>query len=150
MSKVGALQFVTDLSLGQADSAISDKFFDDVIFDLSKDQWFTAVTFLSQFVATSEYGLPTDVINIIAIFSENRMLFKATERELEFQSPHWRSEVGQPIAYSTENEDDGNFRLYKIPNFDGSLTVLHTRILDPDAAPPATPTDIPDWLELPV
>lgn len=140
MSKAGALQFVTDLSLGQIDSSVSDKFFDDVIFDLSKDRWFTATLDADISENQELFSLTDNVIGVIAVFFDGRILFEASERELEFQSPHWRSEKGLPVAYSAENEDDRSFRFYKMPDFAGKLTILHTEKV----------SEIPDWMELPV
>lgn len=158
MSKVATLQIVSDVSFAQDDTVLSSKFYDDVILDLSKEQWFVQLTILPGIANQATYTLPDEAINLLSVFYDDRILFPATERELEVDDPNWRDIGGTPIAFTAKNEQDRTFRLYPTPDIPGkdfifflgsplganfpaySVAVLHTK----------TVLDVPEWLNLPV
>lgn len=158
MPRADVLQLIADLSGGQADAVLAERYYDDVVDDLGRRQWLTQASLLTTTANTGTYRLPADGIRLLGVFYGDELLDRVALRTLEAYDPHWRDAAGTPIAYTVEDETTNEFRLFPVPTVpsqdfiflfgspfgadfaERAVAVVHTERRD----------DLPLWLELPV
>jgi len=156
--KADVLTLVDDLSLGQADAASVVKFYDEVVIDLGQRNLLTNASLVALTAQTGTYTLPAEALRPLAMFYDDAHLTHADERALMAIDPNWRSALGTPMAWVTDDETDRTFRLFEQPSATSkpfififgspfgtdypamSVAVIFTEKRD----------DLPVWLELPV
>lgn len=159
-AKATILSLVTTLAVSQNDVAMSSRFYDEVILDLAKLNWFMRMTILdsSGAVPAAVQSFPANVVNLLGVFYGAHQLEPAKLRELEYVNPQWRDELGEPTNYVEDGETVHTFRLYPAPiapptTFafpfgepfgrgypDEAVVILHSE----------TRVTLPDYLDLPV
>lgn len=157
--KTTVLALVADLSLGQADQTRAGEYYDNIITELGREEWFTQKTLIDSTPEVATYELPANALKLLYTFYDDRVLHPIKPWELDWFSPNWRDRRGKPVSAVTMFEQDKQFRLYPVPvdpqdeNFafllgdpfgnpgrTNSIAVLHTEIR----------TDVQEWLDLPL
>lgn len=116
MSKTDVLQFVRDYSSQMQDEATISEYYDDVIAELSdRRDWFTDVEMLTSSENQETYTLPSNATKALAVFCDDAQLYETRSDELSAMNPDWRDAVGQPEAFTYDQEDAKTFRIYKKP-----------------------------------
>ncbi len=124
MPKAEVLNLVRVLSNEQADLALCDRFYDEVVLDLGKMPILITASIvpLDQDAASSptspesSYVLPENAIEALQFVYDDRMLQFATDRELGMFSRLWRSIVGTPQAVYRGDIGSRRFRLVPLPD----------------------------------
>lgn len=126
MPKADVLTLVRELSNGQADAGLCDRFYDEVVLDLGRLPLLVTASIVSlnredtpdSFPASPEdsYALPENAIEAIQFVWDDRTLGFASERELAQFSPIWRTMVGSPRAVYRGNVGSRRFRLVPLPD----------------------------------
>src|SRR5574342_123737 len=118
MSKADVLQLVSDISLGQADATLSSGYYDDVIDELGEKEILTQLSIVEVTGGTAVYSIPATAIRLFGAFYNERHLNELMLREVEsYSGINWRDEKGPDVVgYLTESEDEGNFRLFPVPD----------------------------------
>lgn len=157
-SRAVVLAMVTTLSASQNDAAMSQRYYDEIVFDLAKQKWFVNVEQVPVVVGQAAYSYPANVVHLMHVFFGSAQLELARLRELEYVNPQWRDEEGEAVSYVLENEAARQFRLYPIPDVptstplvlfgeplgrdfrDGAITEMYSE----------TRTTLPNYLDLPI
>lgn len=160
VAKADVLQFIDDISQGQAESTLVDRYYDEVIEDLCRlpEGFLSNVDLVSVTKGTAIYSYPSNTVDLLGVFWDDAVLRRAALAELESLDPQWRDHNGDPLVFTEEEISDESFRLYPNPQRaskafsfplglplgqdypEYSVVVARTRTVD----------DLPAWLEWPV
>lgn len=159
MSKADVLALCQSLSTNQADAIAIEKYYDDVVTDLGRDEWLVAASLVATVAGTNQYTPPSNTVELLHVFYDNRVLYKETHRALEGINPQWRDERGTvPTSYVIEDETNEQFRVHPTPTVSSkdfsfvlgepmgrdfpeyAVCAIHTETRD----------DLPAFLEMPV
>jgi hypothetical protein len=160
MAKADVLQFIDDVSQGQAEATLVDRYYDEVIEDLCRlsEGFLSNVDLVAVTKGTSIYSYPSNTVDLLGVFWDDAVLRRAAQLELESLDPHWRDHNGDPLVFTDEDLSAKSLRLYPAPQRGSkpfsfptglpmgtdypeySLAVARTRTVD----------DLPAWLEWPV
>lgn len=156
--KADVLTLIDTFSNGQADATAASDYYDHVMDDLSRHPWLVGCSLVPVIQNIGTFTLDTDQGKLLAVFYDDRLLDRTTERALESHNPNWRDEYGTPLAYLTEDEAAKTYRLYPIPLLPShAFSFVHGEPLGRDfpiysVAILCTEirTDVPEWLEMAV
>jgi len=156
MSKADVLSLITSFSNGQADSTSISEFYDNTQSDLSRHPWLVGCHLAAVSPNTGEFTLTATEGKLLAVFYDNRLLSRETERSLEQRNPNWRDEFGTPIAYMVEDEPAKTFRTYPVPHLPSKpFSFIYGEPLGRDFPLYSVAyfvtemrTDVPAWLEM--
>lgn len=115
MAEADVLYLVNLLSNGQADPTVTPDLYFDIV-----AQWGDGpelLTNASQVAInpTTEFQIPSSIINVIGMIYDDRELGELTLRELEMLNPEWRNATGKPSSYTNVAESAKTFALYPTP-----------------------------------
>lgn len=115
--KTRVLQLVDDLSVGLADAAQSEYFYDQILYELHHQVLFTECSLVAATAETASYTLPTTAVRQLMFFWDTQQLDELTIEEAEaIFGLTWRDLIGPPEAYVLERETDRTFRLVPTPD----------------------------------
>jgi len=124
MSKADILSLVATLSNGIADTAIAERYYDDVIFELARENWFVDASVIPLTRGLLEVDLDAAVapslINTLGIIYDDRELEETPKVLMESIDPYWRDRIGSPRSYITEDENAKVIALHPSPWVAGS------------------------------
>jgi hypothetical protein len=88
---------------------------------------FTQIAWLQALEGQAVYALPDQVVDIFHVLYDERVLRYATEKQLDrrFQA-QWEDLRGEPIYYTTENQNPGTIRIIPAPVRTGSAVPVIT------------------------
>lgn len=160
MAKADVLQFIDDMSLGQAESTVIDRYYTEVVEDLCQlpEGFLSDVSLVPVTKGTAIYDYPADTIDLLGVFWDDSVLRRAALAELETLDPQWRDHNGDPLVFTEADLSEQSFRLYPNPEKESkpfaplSGLPLGTDYPSYTAAVARTRTadDVPAWLEWPV
>ena len=116
MSRADVVTLIGELSMAQADIDLTvPQYLRDVMHNVI-DRGLTAqVVIVETADGTAVYTPPSETVNVIAVFYDDRLLSYETHRTLEARDPQWRDARGNPIAWTNEGETGKRVRLYPKP-----------------------------------
>jgi len=115
MPKVDALAFVRLLGGIATETPQIDHYYADIATDLGHQGLFTTWQLVPAVARQGSYSVDAAIVEILGVFYDDVLLSRVTLRELEAHAPHWRDLVGAPIAYTTEQLDRHEIRLFPSP-----------------------------------
>lgn len=116
MAKSDVLDLVDTLSRARADRDICSTYYDDIVYEMALQGTLTAASLVATTADNASYDLPATAVTVLAAVYDTFQLPHTSLKELEAINPTWRSEVGDPIAFVTEDEPVRTVRLYPIPD----------------------------------
>jgi hypothetical protein len=159
MSRETVAALVSELSLGQADVTLADRFYTEVLTDLA---WvpglFVTGTLMEVRDSTRSIAWPDGCVRILTGYYSDGELAPVGILEMDRVNPAWRDERGGPLALVLQEEPSRTFRLYPIPDRrsapftflfgapfgvdfpEHAVALIHTAIVE----------DVPEWAELPI
>lgn len=159
MAKAAVLALVNDLSYAQADATTVDRYYAEVVQDLTRRGAVVTITLVDVVAGTATYSPPDEAIDVLGVYYDDRVLSRATPRELEWSyGRHWRDVRGSPVAYVEVDETEQAFRLVPVPDHaskpasfiggspfgvdypEGTLALIVTERRE----------DLPEWFDLPL
>lgn len=138
-----------------ADATARARYYADVVFEhgLVRDGP-TDAAFVAAVKGAAEYTMPAAAIRTLAVLFDDTQLRPTARRALESYDPAWRTRIGRPRSYTTQDEDVHIFRLVAVPDQsgaaiggstpfsgafpDGNVMFIYTNNV----------TDVPAWDEL--
>ncbi len=99
----------------RADATRLEFHYEDAIRKLAHTGWFADVTLVSVDATTGTFTIPSGGVAILGVFHDDSILDALTLTQVEQLNAEWRSEVGTPKAYITEDESRNNFTIYPRP-----------------------------------
>lgn len=116
MSKADVLALVADLGGSRCDAGVANQYYDDVAYELARASQTLEINLIPSVADTAQYAYPSDAVNLLAVFYDDKQLSRATIREMDAHSINWRDERGTPDDVVTEFEDAKTFRLAPTPD----------------------------------
>ncbi len=116
MAKEDVLILAQELAQGNADPVQLDKYYTEVVNEISNKGFFTATRFVDRNSDNRTYTKPEDMNRILQVFYGDTALNIANIQELVTFGQDWRLQRGKPFAYTFQGEDAGTFRLFPIPD----------------------------------
>ncbi len=157
LTKAQLTTFASLICHAEHDTTTFSQFFDDIIDELGKapKPVFAEYAFEAIVSGTDEYSYETKMLRPIAIFFDDMLLSETGEKELEAYSATQQSDTGDPVAYTLENVDARKYRVYPIPDANGSISGANWSTGYPDGALALIfvedrSTDIEDYYALPI
>lgn len=119
MSKADVLNLVATLSNNMADSAMAERYYHDVLFELAREDWFVEASIIPLQVGQLEVDLSAGVSNPLVdwngLIYDDRELEEAPLNLIESIDPHWRDRRGSPRSYIIEDETSKTVALHPAP-----------------------------------
>lgn len=157
LSKAQLTTFASTIAHAEHDTTTFSQFFNDVIDELGRlpDPVFADYAFEAIVSGTAEYSFETAMLRPIAIFLGDNLLPETGEKELEAYSATQLSDTGTPVTFTLENVDARKYRVYPIPDGNGSIAGADWAANYPSAALALIfvedrSTDIEDYYALPI
>lgn len=115
--KADVLALVQLISNQQADPAVIDHIYDEVVNAWGARPLITNATLQTLVAGQTEFDFPAaTILSVLGLIFDQRELGKLRLRELENLNPMWRSETGYPVAFTDEAEAAKSLALYPTPN----------------------------------
>lgn len=124
LSKAQLTTFASTICHADHDTTTFSQFFNDVIDELGKlpSPVFAEYAFEAVVSGTAEYSFETAMLKPIAIFFGDTLIPEVSEQALEAYSATQQSDTGDPVAFTLENVDARKYRLYPIPDANGTAS----------------------------
>lgn len=113
--KDDVLALALALSRGRGDTGMMDQYYEDITYEMAKQEILTAAVVTPMVGDTGGYNFPDDAVDLLAVIYDNIQLGKSGRQEIEWQDRGWRARVGRPKTYLFEDETLRTFRLYPKP-----------------------------------
>lgn len=142
MARSDVLTLVSDFGLSVTDATEVGVLYDEVVRELGFTEVLTSVEVQAVGAGQTTVVFATDTIRSLELYSSQRgKLDRSTANAARtIFGNSWRQQVGPPVMYVQDQEDDNTVRLVPIPTAPLSVSVIRV-----DAR-----TDVPVWLELPL
>lgn len=157
MARATTLSLVASLSNGQADAAACDQYYTECLLEQAMSPAFATSRVIPVTALNPTVTYPTDVIEVFSVLYDARPLTLMPLLQLEARNPHWRDQVGAPLAYTHELETVDTFRLYpKPPEPSGPQSFVFGEPMGRDFPVGSvtlictTTADLPSWFDLPL
>ena len=141
MARADVIALAQDLGKFGDATSISD-YYDEIVRELGLFELLVDPVPIGVDVELAAYQMPVPVIRTLELISDRYGTLNPVDR-VTLRSVHgtgWTHRVGNPVAFTQEEQSDNAFRLFPIPDQADELTALVT----------GTRIDLPYWLELPV
>lgn len=125
VSRTSVLSMVSWLSAGLADQTVCTRLYDEVLRELAHDPRAWCTNYEVQNTGTIADTANTKALELrvsslgmgklLALFFNGRQLSEVSRQELSAMSQHWYDEIGEPIAYTRDDEDNAVVRIYPRP-----------------------------------
>jgi hypothetical protein len=144
LTKANVVSFVQLLAHSKGDDTNTlNEFFDDTMERYAKTTAPYVETYTFNIVSgTSVYAYPSAAVRILAVFHDGKFLPFTPPSNLEMYSSTWRTDTGDPVAWTSFEQDSRNVRM--VPEPDANSTNGGVMIYGENRT-----TDIQDWLVMP-
>src|SRR5215469_2750332 len=115
MPKVDVLNLVTTFSNGTADPVTISHLYDDVMFELARENWFVDARLYQLTRGQPSVTLGDDVVNILGIIWDDREIEQIARRQLESIDAYWPDTLGQLRSYVVEDVSKKDIALHSPP-----------------------------------
>ena len=124
MPKTDVLNLVATLSNGTADPVTSGLYYDHVMFELAREDWFVEAALIPLMKGQQEVALDASVslpmVNRLALIYDNTELEEATKQQMEAIDPQWRDSIRYTRSYITEDESAKVVALHPAPIYNSN------------------------------
>lgn len=119
MSKADTLALVATLSNQMADSVSAERYYNDVCYELARENWFAEASLVSLSRGQGEIDLDAavapSVVNYLGLIYDDVELEPVPLRLLESIDEQWRDAIGYPRSYIIEDERSKVVALHPAP-----------------------------------
>lgn len=157
LTKAQLTTFASAVCHAQLDATTFSQFFDDVIDELGRSPSppFAEYAFEAIVSGTDEYSYEATMLRPLHIFFGDLLLVEASQQVLEAYSKTQQSDTGDPVAFTLSGIDSRKYRVYPIPDANGSIAGANWAANYPTAALALIfvedrSTDIEDYYVLPI
>jgi hypothetical protein len=131
MTKNEIKTLIQDIARDQAEDDTIDDYYDEAVIELAQllDPPIVEAELLAVTAGTATYEYPANAVELLQVFIGTNPILRTDKSSLESHSKSWRGDSGTSIAFKTDHEDEGKFRLY--PNPDTTSTALGIGATEP-------------------
>lgn len=117
MAKADTLALITFLSSGTNDPSTTDRYYNDVMIELARENWTCDAQAFAVNAGQTEVNLGTlSYVNLLGVVYDDREIDEIPLRQLEMLDPYWRDSRGITTSFTREDETGKFVALYPTPN----------------------------------
>jgi hypothetical protein len=117
--KADTLALVQTLSNGMADSVTSEKYYNDVCFELAHENWFVEASLVpvteGERTVSIDQAVGPGMGDILGLIYDDVDLDMAMLNDIESIDPYWRDAFGYPRTYVVEDVNQKSIQLHPRP-----------------------------------
>ena len=117
MPKADTLALVDFLSGGVDDPATINRYYDDTMYELARENWTCDAQAFAVSIGQQEVDLDfTGFVNLLGLVYDDTEIDEIPLRQLEMLDPYWRDAIGRTASFTQEDENNKVIALYPAPN----------------------------------
>lgn len=123
MAKADVLALVDFLGGGAIDPVTVEKYYNDTMTDLARENWTTDAQAFAVTRGFSEIDLSVAVapfVNLLGLIYDDYEIDELPLRQLEMLDPYWRTVFGRPTSFTRQDENDKTVALYPTPDINSN------------------------------
>jgi hypothetical protein len=142
VAQADVLTLVSNFGVNDVDADEPTVFYEEIVRELALKGQLIGTETIAAVAGEAVYTMLNENMEILEMHlaSSGRIDAASIKALQSLFGADWRDRKGTPLAYTTDEETDGDFRLIPEPTASDTITMLRKE----------SRTDIPTWLELPL